>query len=61
MDGVEEFDCIDCGAPITRFGGRPAQPKRCAGCEFLTWIEDPADRAEMRAYMLKEGIIGPIE
>jgi hypothetical protein len=56
---VLEFDCIDCATPIVRFGSWPDQPKRCAGCEFLTWIEDPrASREEMRQHMLREGIIG---
>jgi hypothetical protein len=59
--GGEEFDCIDCGAPIVRFGGWPDQPKRCAGCEFLTWIDDAPTRAAMRAHMLRDGIIGPDE
>lgn len=56
---TEEFDCIDCAAPIVRLGGWPGQPKRCAGCEFLTWIEDPVAREVMRAHMLKEHTIGP--
>jgi hypothetical protein len=55
----EEFDCIDCAAPIARFGMRPGQPKRCAGCEFLTWIEDETSRMATRKYMLEQGIIGP--
>jgi hypothetical protein len=55
---AEEFDCIDCAAPITRFGSWPGQSKRCAGCEFLTWIESKEDREAMRAHMLKDGTIG---
>lgn len=25
-DGAEEFDCMDCAAPIVRFGSWPGQP-----------------------------------
>jgi hypothetical protein len=56
--GVEEFDCIECGAAVTRLGGWPGQPLRCAGCEFLTWLEDPTDRSAMRQVMLRRGTIG---
>ncbi len=59
-DVTHEYDCIDCGCPVVRFGHWPdLVAKRCAGCEFLTWIPDETKRAEMRALMLERGAIGP--
>lgn len=58
IDGLDKFDCIDCDAPVTRFRSWPGQPHRCAGCEFLTWIEDTATREAMRRHMLRDGTIG---
>jgi hypothetical protein len=59
--GPEEFDCIDCGAAVVRFAIWQGLPKRCCGCDALTWIEDPEQRAKMREFMLERGIIGPLE
>lgn len=59
-DGGEEFDCIDCYVSVIRFGPM-GQPKRCAGCTALTWINDSWDRAAVRRHFIAEGIIGDPE
>lgn len=63
-----EFDCADCGCPVSLFPvGTPPDgwhPTRCAGCQWLFELPelmDPAEKAELRAYMAKRGIIGTAE
>lgn len=58
-DQTLEFECADCGASVVRYGAGTPPPYRCAGCTFLTWIEDADKREAMRRHMLKTGTIGP--
>ena len=54
-DSFEEIECPDCGHVIWRLDiGSP----RCAGCLWLTWIDDADDRAKARAHLIAQGTIG---
>jgi hypothetical protein len=58
-DEFWEFDCADCGAPVVWVTPPPSH--RCAGCLWLLELPpmDAAEKAELRAYMLDQHIIGP--
>ena len=47
-----EWDCIDCGVHVYAMGHVPTpQPERCAVCQWLAEVPDPADREAMREHI----------
>jgi hypothetical protein len=48
-----EFDCPDCDAHVFAFGlTEPVPPgQRCATCQWLADIPDPAERAKLRVFL----------
>ena len=57
LTAVIEYDCQDCGAHVYAFGRPPVPGKdRCAGCQWIAAIPDPAHRAALRSQL---GHIGP--
>jgi hypothetical protein len=51
-----EFDCLDCGDHVVALGALAANDQDiCAKCLWLRSIEDPDDRAMLRAFLNKLG------
>lgn len=39
---IREFDCVECGQHIIRFGGREGEPALCGTCLHIPgWHKDP--------------------
>jgi hypothetical protein len=47
------FNCVDCGCEVYRWpaGAFPAQPARCATCQWIADIPDDVDRKRLRAWL----------
>jgi hypothetical protein len=53
-----EYDCIDCGVHVVQIAPPPVPGSRCAGCQWIAAIPDPAHRAALRAQLIEHAVIG---
>ena len=53
-----KFECNDCDHLVFSAGPVHNPNRRCAGCQFISEMPDPAEREQLRAWMAEHDVIG---